>query len=126
MTGKMDINTLWNDIINQNRDALPSYFCDDAVIRWHCTNEQFTVDEYIKVNCDYPGKWQGEIERIEKLDSKIILVGRVQSFDKTVSCHVTSFIQLLNGKICKMDEYWADDGEVPNWRKELGIGKAIK
>lgn len=126
MTGKMDINTLWNDIINQNRDALPSYFRDDAVIRWHCTNEQFTVDEYIKVNCDYPGKWQGEIERIEESDSKIILVGRVQSFDKTVSCHVTSFIQLLNGKICKMDEYWADDGEVPNWRKELGIGKAIK
>lgn len=122
----MDINTLWNDIINQNRDALPSYFCDDAVIRWHCTNEQFTVDEYIKVNCDYPGRWQGEIERIEESDSKIILVGRVQSFDKTVSCHVTSFIQLLNGKICKMDEYWADDGEVPNWRKELGIGKAIK
>ncbi len=126
MTGKMDINTLWNDIINQNRDALPSYFRDDAVIRWHCTNEQFTVDEYIKVNCDYPGRWQGEIERIEESDSKIILVGRVQSFDKTVSCHVTSFIQLLNGKICKMDEYWADDGEVPNWRKELGIGKAIK
>ena len=126
MTGKMDINTLWNDIINQNRDALPSYFRDDAVIRWHCTNEQFTVDEYIKVNCDYPGKWQGEIERIEESDSKIILVGRVQSFDKTVSCHVTSFIQLLNGKICKMDEYWADDGEVPDWRKELGIGKAIK
>ncbi len=126
MTGKMDINTLWNDIINQNRDALPSYFRDDAVIRWHCTNEQFTVEEYIKVNCDYPGKWQGEIERIEESDSKIILVGRVQSFDKTVSCHVTSFIQLLNGKICKMDEYWADDGEVPNWRKELGIGKAIK
>lgn len=126
MTGKMDINTLWDDIINQNRDALPSYFRDDAVIRWHCTNEQFTVDEYIKVNCDYPGKWQGEIERIEELDSKIILVGRVQSFDKTVSCHVTSFIQLLNGKICKMDEYWADDGEVPNWRKKLGIGKAIK
>ena len=126
MTGKMDINTLWNDIINQNRDALPSYFRDDAVIRWHCTNEQFTVDEYIKVNCDYPGRWQGEIERIEESDSKIILVGKVQSFDKTVSCHVTSFIQLLNGKICKMDEYWADDGEVPNWRKELGIGKAIK
>jgi len=126
VTGKMDINTLWNDIINQNRDALPSYFRDDAVIRWHCTNEQFTVDEYIKVNCDYPGRWQGEIERIEESDSKIILVGRVQSFDKTVSCHVTSFIQLLNGKICKMDEYWADDGEVPNWRKELGIGKAIK
>lgn len=121
----MNIKALWNDIITQNRAALPSYFCDDAVIRWHCTNERFTVDEYIKVNCDYPGKWQGEIERTEELDSKIIIVGRVQSFDKSLSFHVTSFIRLRDGKICEMDEYWADDGEAPEWRKKLGIGRKI-
>ena len=31
-----------------------AYFCEDARIRWHCTNEEFTVGEYIRANCDYP------------------------------------------------------------------------
>lgn len=57
----MNIQELWNDIITQNRDRLPKYFKDDAVILWQCTNEQFTVDEYIRVNCEYPGNWKGEI-----------------------------------------------------------------
>ncbi len=122
----MNVNLLWNDIITQNRAALASYFCEDAVIRWHCTNEKFTVDEYIKANCDYPGEWHGEIERIEEFDSKIILVGKVKSLDNTFSCHVTSFIKLYDDKICEMDEYWANDGEAPSWRKELGIGKEIR
>lgn len=57
----MDIKLFWNDIITQNRGSLSSYFCKDAVIRWHCTNEQFTVEEYVQANCDYPGRWQGDI-----------------------------------------------------------------
>ncbi len=121
----MDIKAFWNDIINQNRTALLSYFCDDAIIRWHCTNEQFNVEEYIRANCDYPGKWKGEIERLEEFGSKIILVGKVQSEDESISCHVTSFIRLQDDKIAEMDEYWGDDGEAPSWRKEMGIGRPI-
>lgn len=39
----MDAGSIWKDILTQNRDAIGEYFCKDAVIRWHCTNEQFTV-----------------------------------------------------------------------------------
>ena len=42
------------------------------------------------MNCDYPGKWKGEIERIEKAGETIILAGNVVS---------------------------ADDGEPPKWRR---------
>ncbi len=122
----MDINKFWSDVINQNRTMLYSYFDNDAVIRWHCTNEIFTVDEYIKANCDYPGKWCGKIERIENLNNQIIIVGSVQSYDGTIKFHVTSFIKLCDNKICEMDEYWAEDGEAPAWRKKLSIGKAIR
>ncbi|EIK81944.1 hypothetical protein CGSMWGv1400E_01445 [Gardnerella vaginalis 1400E] len=38
-----------------------------AVIRWHCTNEKFSAQEYIDVNCNYPGDWDGAIERIEEI-----------------------------------------------------------
>ena len=122
----MNINNFWNDVIKQNRDALPSYFCDDAQILWHCTNEAFNVEEYVIANCDYPGKWNGKIEKIIDLDSQIILVGRVYSVEDELSCHVTSFIKLKDGKILELSEYWADDGVAPSWRKKLGIGKAIQ
>ena len=57
----MDYKTFWQDILSQNRERLPSWFREDAVIRWHCSNEQFTVAEYVRVNCDYPNDWTGEI-----------------------------------------------------------------
>lgn len=84
------------------------------------------MDEYVIANCDYPGKWNGKIEKIIELDSQIILVGRVYSVEYELSCHVTSFIKLNDGKILELSEYWADDGVVPSWRKKLGIGKAIQ
>lgn len=123
---KIKLQAFWKDIISQNRAALPAYFCEHAVIRWPCTNEQFTVAEYIQANCAYPGAWKGEIERLEEFATGLVLVGRVQSLDESVSCHVTSFITLEGGKVVSMDEYWADDGEVPLWRQKLRLGKPIK
>lgn len=122
----MDIRALWQDIIGQNKETLPSYFHEDAVIRWHCTNEQFTVSEYVKVNCDYPGNWVGEIERIEEAGSIIVLVGRVFPLSRESSTHVVSFLKLKDDLIYEMDEYWSDDGEAPSWRKAMNIGREIK
>lgn len=42
----MEIEKFWHDIITQNKTALSVYFCDDAVIRWHCTNEKVTVETH--------------------------------------------------------------------------------
>lgn len=41
-------------------------------------------------------------------------------------CHVVTFIKLRDDKICEMDEYWADDGEIPSWRIVMGIGSTIR
>lgn len=114
-------------MISQNRDALSLYFNEDAVIRWHCTNEEFTVGEYIMANCEYPGNWLGEIEHIESVGDTIILAGRVFPTDRSCSFHVVSFVQTdENGKIVQMDEYWADDGKAPDWRRQMRIGRPIR
>ena len=114
----MNIEAFWNAVISQDRESLPAFFTEDAVIRWHCTNEKFSVLEYVRVNCDYPGKWKGEIERIETAGETVILVGHVVSADDGSSFHVVSFIKLKNNKIAELDEYWADDGEPPEWRRK--------
>lgn len=123
----MDIKSFWNAVISQDRDALSLYFNEDAVIRWHCTNEEFTVDEYITANCEYPGNWIGEIEHVETAGNTIILAGRVLPTDRSCSFHVVSFVHIdENGNIVQMDEYWADDGKAPDWRRQMRIGKPIR
>ena len=121
----MDIRAYWKAVISQDRAALSAYFREDAVIRWHCTNERFTAAEYIRANCEYPNEWDGEIERIEENDDCIILAGCVFPKDRSASFHVVSFIRTQNDVISEMDEYWADDGEAPEWRREMNIGKPI-
>ncbi|MCL2399944.1 MAG: nuclear transport factor 2 family protein [Defluviitaleaceae bacterium] len=110
-------------VAKQNADALREYFTSDAVICWHDSNEQFAVDEYIRANCEYPGKWNGEIQRVEQIDGGIAMVTKI--FSDESSHLVTAFVKLTDGKISRLDEYYSDCGEAPKWRKEMKIGKPI-
>lgn len=110
----------------QNKEVLQAYFCKDAVIRWHCTNEIFSVQEYIKDNCDYPGEWDGEIERIYKAGETWITVVCVFPRDKSASFHAVSFIKLKEDRISEIDEYWGAAGEAPEWRLNMRVGAAIR
>ena len=122
----MDIYEFWRDILEQNAENIKNYFHKDAYINWHCTNEHFTVDEFMIANCEYPGTWDGEVERVEMTNDLFITVTHVYSRDKTLSFHVTSFIKVIQDKIASVDEYWADDGIAPQWRLDKHIGKAVK
>lgn len=121
----MNIRAFWQDVFEQDREKLYGYFHKDAVIRWHCSNELFTVQEYIRANCEYPGDWKGEIERIENIGDIIITAAKVWPADQSRSFHVVSFLKLANGRIMEMDEYWSDDGTAPEWRRQMNIGKPI-
>lgn len=122
----MNIYQFWRDVLKQDRNAIKKYFEKDAYINWHCTNEHFTVDEFIIANCEYPGDWDGEIERVEQINDLIITVVHVYPKDKSLSFHVTSFFKVVDEKIISVDEYWADDGDVPQWRVNKHIGTTIQ
>ncbi len=122
----MDIKCFWKDVLRQDRAALREYFTPDAVIRWHCSNEQFTVEEYIRANCEYPGEWDGDIERTEQNGDLVVTAVRVFPKNRSASFHTVSFLRLKEGRIAEMDEYWADDGEAPEWRRKMRIGKPVR
>ena len=110
-------------VASQNADALAGFFTPDAIICWHDSNEQFTVAEYIRANCEYPGSWEGEIQRVEKTEEGLVLVTKISS---TESTHlVTAFIKLTNDKISRLDEYYSDCAPAPQWRIDMHIGKPI-
>ena len=121
----MNINALYQAIISQNEKDLRNFFHKEAYINWHCTNERFTLDEYIIANCEYPGDWGGKIERIETMGDIVVVVAHVHTKDRSVSYHVTSFIKIMDDKIISMDEYWATDETPPRWRADKHLGTKI-
>ena len=121
---ELDIKKFWKAIAEQDAEKIRSYFNKTTTIRWHNTNEQFTLEEFIKANCEYPGKWEAEVERIEKIENLIITAVKV--FGNDTSVHATSFIKIEDDKIISMDEYWGDDGKPPQWRLDMKIGTAIR
>lgn len=122
----MDIHKFITAVLDQDAERIREFFHADAYVNWHNTNEHFTVEEYIRANCEYPGNWVGEIERIVQEQDRIVAAIHVYQRNGEISCHCTSFIQLRNDKISGIDEYWGDDGDVPQWRKDKHIGTKIK
>lgn len=122
----MNIRHYWKACLEQNALKIETFFHEDAYVNWHNTNEHFTVREFIRANCEYPGAWDGEVERVEEIGELVITVTHVFSQDQKLSFHVTSFIQMRDGKIAGIDEYWGDDGLPPQWRREKCIGSPLK
>lgn len=122
----MKVNEFWHAILRQDAEAIREYFHPDAWVNWHNTNEHFTVEEFIRANCEYPGDWDGGVEQVIATDSHIITVAHVFTRDGKSSFHAVSFIRVADGKIASIDEYWGDDGEAPKWRQDKRIGTRIK
>lgn len=116
----------WKYVASQNAYKLRDYFLPQAEIRWHDTNELFTLDEWIIANCEYPNKWEGEIERIEITENTVITVTKVWAKDDSITLHVVSFFKFENDKILTLDEYWGECGDIPQWRLDKKIGKKMK
>ncbi len=122
----MDIHAYWRAVFNQQQEEMKKFFHENAFVEWHNTNEHFTAGEFIRANCEYPGEWDGEIERMEEIGDLLITVVHVFSPDKGLSFHATSFIQIEDGRIKSIDEYWGDDGSAPQWRLDKRIGIPIR
>lgn len=121
-----DIENFWKFTLSQNREKMRDFFETNAEIYWYNTNEKFSLEEYLKVNCEYPGNWKGKIEKFEIVDKKIMTIVFVSSLDEKIKCRVISFIQLNEvNKIIKLEEYWSDISLPPQWRIDMKIGKFI-
>ena len=101
MAEAMDIKQFWRAVLAQNEGE-------------------------IIANCEYPGEWEGEVERVETVNDLIITVTLIYPKDRSAYYHATSFIQTKDGKITAMDEYYADDGAPPQWRLDKRIGTPVK
>lgn len=122
----MNIREFWDAVLRQDADAIRKYFHSDAWVNWHNTNEHFTLEEFIRANCEYPGDWNGRVEKVITTATHMITATHVFTKDGKLSFHVASFIRITDGKITSIDEYWGNDGAPPQWRQDKHIGSKIK
>lgn len=120
----MDIHGFWDAVLRQDGAAIRAYFHPHAWVNWHNTNEHFTVEEFIRANCEYPGQWDGEVEALVTAGDRIVTAAHVYN-QEGMSFHAASFFRVTDGKIASIDEYWGDDGEAPQWRQDKQIGTKI-
>ena len=48
----MDLERYWQAVLRQDRETLRGFFHPDAWVNWHNTGERFTVEEFIRANCE--------------------------------------------------------------------------
>lgn len=89
------IKDYWHKIAVQDRLGLAEMFTEDAIIRWHNTNEEFTREEFIKANCDYPGEWHGNVERIEINEDYILTISHFM-YALSLSLKVIKSVNWMN------------------------------
>ncbi len=111
------VKTFWDLIDSKNFEELNSIYSESAVIHLPNTREAFTVKNYIKFNSLYPGNWR--VNHISDLNqrNKVITVVTVTDGESTHTC--VAFFTLKDDLIIDQVEYWGENGEAPEWRKDL-------
>lgn len=122
---EFDVRGYWQATGGQNPEAMARYLHSDARVRWHNTNECFTREQFIQVNCQYPGEWLLDIQRVEIMGDLVVTVVRLWTRDNALSFHATSFLRIRDGLIVSIDEYWGEDGPPPAWRQRMALGTPI-
>ena len=116
------------DIVSKKADEIiRGYFASDAIICWHDSNEQLTLEEFIKANREYPSVWTCFIERIEKLQKGFAMVAQLDHPEDGFFMKYVSFIELNDtGLVQRLDEWFVAIEEIPQWRKDMNIGRPIE
>lgn len=112
----IDVEGFFRAVIEKDAKRLAPFFASDAEVIWRQTGERFNAEEYVRVNCAYPGEWRGEIERIHVCGSLAVVAAAVRSADGYSRHHVVSFIECDGARITRLDEYWSEDCEAPERR----------
>lgn len=94
------IISLWQAVAAQDEHKLAQFFTVDARIFWPNTGERFDLPGYLRANCDYPGQWSGQVEKVAEDGS--YSVARVWSPEGVTARTVKS----ISGETGKLSRWW--------------------
>jgi len=126
MDRKAIVGNFWKIMDLQQWDNLANYLSEEIQVYWPNTNEVFNgMRNFIRANSEYPGNWKISVVKLMEIDDEVISVVEVHLDEASITFYATSFFKFVEDRIIKLTEYWGEVGEMPQWRKELGISDII-
>jgi hypothetical protein len=110
------VRLFWEHLGNKHWDQMAALFHPECKIVWPNTDEEFTPEQYVKINQKYPGNWHIGIEDVIEADQKVISIVRIRDINDEQSLRGIAFFNIENGVIRHLREYFADDVKKPDWR----------
>ena len=116
---KIDIvKNFWNLFSEQKWDEAAAHLTEDIIVTWPQSREKMVgISNFIDVNRYYPGSHKIEIIRANELDDQVITTVWIVA-DTGQKTFATSYFEVLDDKITKIEEYWAEPYPAPEWRKK--------
>jgi ribosomal protein S18 acetylase RimI-like enzyme len=112
------VKTFWDLFSNQKWDEASKLLHHNFVALWPQSREKIVGSKnFIDVNRYYPGNHKIDVIHTFDVGSKIVTTVWIEA-DTGQKTFANSIFEILEGKILKVEEYWAEPYPAPEWRKQ--------
>lgn len=109
--------SLWTALEEREWDQVRQLLHEDFSAHWPQSGERFNRDEFIQVNCHYPGDWHLRLKRVFGDGDQVVTEVEID-LDGRVN-RALSFFRVHKNRIIEACEYWPEPFAVPDWRRKL-------
>ena len=102
------LRELWARIDAQDWEGLAGLLDPGLTAHYTHTGENFSPDELVRLNREYPGRWHVDVEDVVGEGDRAVSRARVS--DGTQTHHVASFATVRGGLVTELVEVWAESG----------------
>lgn len=120
MTPRQVVTRFW-ELMNTNDFAsVGAVLADDYTLEWPQSNERIRGRvNFARMNAEYPahGRWTFDLNRIVAAENEVVT--EVSVTDGVQATRVVSFFTIVDGRIARQVEFWADPFPAPATRAHL-------
>jgi hypothetical protein len=118
MTGTELIIRFWNLFSEQRWEEAAGLLHGEFVATWPQSRERMRgAANFIDVNRHYPGNHKIEVIHAFEIGNKVLTTVWIEA-DTGQKTFANSIFEIQDGKILKVEEYWAEPYAAPDWRKQ--------
>jgi ketosteroid isomerase-like protein len=112
------VKRFWQLFSEQKWDEAKALLASDVVVEWPQSRERMKGPEnFVDVNRFYPGNHKIEVIHAHAVDPRIITTVWIVA-DTGQKTFAHSYFDVRDGKIARIEEYWAEPYPAPEWRKK--------
>lgn len=103
------VREFWRLMATNDFDTVGAVLAPDFVLDWPQSNERIRgAERFARMNAEYPanGPWRFEVHRI--VGNEAQAVSDVSVTDGTQVGRAISFFTVVDGKVCRIVEFWPE------------------